>query len=327
MNISNQIKNNGIANALAGQAGKTMEKDEFLKLLVTQLSHQDPLKPMESHEFASQLAQFSSLEQLQNMNGTMEESIMSDYMMTQSINNTLATTLIGKTAVANGNKINTSQAIGTVLVERILDLIMVLLVFLLTFSSFPFYDKKIKIGITLSIALVIFSVILIIVTYKLNLLPKILRLKIFSNKLGQKIVLIINKLFEGTVSIFKNNNIILITLLSILIWSIYYYIGVIVLKACDITLGYADAGILLVISSLILGVPSLPGAAGTLDVGVKYTLILIFNISASKALTYSIISHAISYFPLLIIGFLYFLVSNVSFKEIKENNGGDFDKA
>ena len=62
------------------------------------------------------------------------------------------------------------------------------------------------------------------------------------------------------------------------------------LKACDITLGYADAGILLVISSLILGVPSLPGAAGTLDVGVKYTLILIFNISASKALTYSIIS-------------------------------------
>ena len=108
MNISNQIKNNGMANALAGQAGKTMEKDEFLKLLVTQLSHQDPLKPMESHEFASQLAQFSSLEQLQNMNGTMEESIMSDYMMTQSINNTLATTLIGKTAVANGNKITFS---------------------------------------------------------------------------------------------------------------------------------------------------------------------------------------------------------------------------
>ena len=90
------------------------------------------------------------------------------------------------------------------------------------------------------------------------------------------------------------------------------------LKACDITLGYADAGILLVISSLILGVPSLPGAAGTLDVGVKYTLILIFNISASKALTYSIISHAISYFPLLIIGFIYFLMSNVNLKEIKE---------
>jgi flagellar basal-body rod modification protein FlgD len=109
MNIENGIRNNmGLANAITGHAGNTMAKDEFLKLLVTQLSHQDPLKPMESHEFASQLAQFSSLEQLQNMNGTMEEGIMSDYMMTQSINNTLATTLIGKTAMASGNDITFS---------------------------------------------------------------------------------------------------------------------------------------------------------------------------------------------------------------------------
>jgi flagellar basal-body rod modification protein FlgD len=107
MNIGNSLGNNaGLANAIAGHTGNTMAKDEFLKLLVTQLSHQDPLKPMESHEFASQLAQFSSLEQLQNMNGTMEEGIMSDYMMTQSINNTLATTLIGKTAMASGNDIS-----------------------------------------------------------------------------------------------------------------------------------------------------------------------------------------------------------------------------
>ena len=118
----------------------------------------------------------------------------------------------------------------------------------------------------------------------------------------------------------------MIILLSLLIWIIYFYVGVIVLRACDIPLKYTDAGVLLVISSIIIGIPSLPGAAGTLNAGVKYTLVLIFNIPASKALTYSIISHAISYFPLLIIGFLYFLFSNVSFKEIKENNGGDFDK-
>lgn len=45
-------------------------KDEFLKLLVTQLQNQDPLKPMDDTAFIAQMAQFSSLEQMQNLNTT-----------------------------------------------------------------------------------------------------------------------------------------------------------------------------------------------------------------------------------------------------------------
>ena len=42
-------------------------KDDFLKILITQLRYQDPLSPMEDTDFIAQMAQFSALEQMQNL--------------------------------------------------------------------------------------------------------------------------------------------------------------------------------------------------------------------------------------------------------------------
>ena len=73
-----------------------LDKDAFFELLVTQLRHQDPMEPLDNREFISQMAQFSSLEQMQQMNSQMEQFL-------EGKNLAEKTSLIGKNVEINQN--------------------------------------------------------------------------------------------------------------------------------------------------------------------------------------------------------------------------------
>jgi len=84
---------------LATVGKKTLDRNDFMTLFITQMQHQDPLEPMDSTDMASQLAQFSNMEATMKMSDNLEKLL--GYQVSQ--NNLQLLTLIGKEVQGAGN--------------------------------------------------------------------------------------------------------------------------------------------------------------------------------------------------------------------------------
>ncbi|HUE96231.1 MAG TPA: flagellar hook capping FlgD N-terminal domain-containing protein, partial [Longimicrobiaceae bacterium] len=86
--------------------GGKLGKNEFLKMLVAQLRHQDPLSPMNADDMAAQLAQFSSLEMLTNISEAIEAQSALQQGLIASVHDTTAMNVLGKSVLAAGDLVH-----------------------------------------------------------------------------------------------------------------------------------------------------------------------------------------------------------------------------
>ncbi len=101
--VSQINSNSGTTTSAASNADKSIVgKDDFLNLLVTQLKYQDPLDPQDPTEYTSQLAEFSSLEQLMSVNTSIED------LSSLQVLNTMysSSSFVGQTVRMDGNTLS-----------------------------------------------------------------------------------------------------------------------------------------------------------------------------------------------------------------------------
>jgi flagellar basal-body rod modification protein FlgD len=87
----------------ADAPGGAMGKDQFMKLLIAQMQNQDPMNPMQGDQMAAQLAQFSSLEQLQQMNTTLSGQSDASATLLGAVQTNAAMGTLGHNVLAIGN--------------------------------------------------------------------------------------------------------------------------------------------------------------------------------------------------------------------------------
>ncbi len=147
MSFISPVATDSNGNAKATGSQQSLGKDDFLQLLVTKLQNQDPMNPSNDESFVAELAQFSSLEQMNNIADGITTANKYSYLSMQSINNSMASSLIGKEVQATYSDIYVKQG-DTPTLAFTSDQAAQSVTFTITDSSGTVVDKFTKDGVS-----------------------------------------------------------------------------------------------------------------------------------------------------------------------------------
>ncbi len=228
--------------------------------------------------------------------------------------------------LARKEPVSASAAFGTIVIERIIDVLTMLLLLALAMIVYPF-PAWVKKGGYLTCGFVITFFILLVVMKKnsetsLRLLRR--ATGFMPASLSDQVDHLARSFLQGIVPLAKSSHYVMVAFLSILVWVCYAYTFQLILHAFDFIAAYAlpwsAALVLLVITTFSILVPSSPGYVGTYHYLCQISLGL-FNVPASPALTLAFVAHGISFLPVLILGFIILWKEGLSISGLQKSAG------
>lgn len=230
--------------------------------------------------------------------------------------------------LANKEKISRTSAFGTILVERVFDVMSMLISFgicLIYFkqklsSTFGQYNLE---AISLYTSLVVLALVILLVIIIFNLekseiiIEKITK-KILPEKLHAKVHTVFISLINGFLFIRYPKYYLQILVLSVLLWLSYVYSTYLTLLAFNINLNMFDANLLLTMITFAMTIPLPANSAGIYHLFATATLVNIYGVDKEAAFGYATVSHLLGLLGLILIGTYYFLKENLNIKKAKE---------
>ena len=215
-------------------------------------------------------------------------------------------------ALSKDAKIETSTAFGSILLERIIDMLGLVFTMIIFASLYPFSDYSKKIMFYVAFVTLLILGIIIFLSFNQLLLTKFVE-----NFPGyRKITQLLKSLLDGLTSIrdFKKSGKIII--LTLLIWGIYFLITWLINISLGVGLDWIGVGVTLIFTSLAIALPAAPSAVGTYHAAAIYVLTELFLLDRSIAQSFAVVLHAVGLLPLILIGALYFIKSSVGLGDI-----------
>ena len=216
--------------------------------------------------------------------------------------------------------ISASEAFGTIVLERVLDMIGVLVVMVFFFVLYPFPPWLKLSGLVAGFGTGILILVLIgLALAQSEIKNKIFSWKIFQNPIGQKFRKVIENLVTGLVAIKSTKHLFAIIFHTIVMWVVYYACTYLVVLSINVPVDWIAVGVTLVATTLAITIPAAPGYIGTYHATAVLVMVELFGVQLADAQAFAVLVHAIGFVPFAIIGFGYFLTSSVKLKDVRKN--------
>lgn len=242
--------------------------------------------------------------------------VMVGYMM----NNILprAGELVRPYTIGKLEGIPKGAAFGTIVIERLLDtlsfLLLVVAIPLLyrgpLKETFPWLEST---GLIVSLATGALLALMMVMMLRRNWTDALLRLlgKIVPARFAERIEGAVHSFLDGAEFLKRPGGFLPILILSVLIWGLYAVMMYAAFFAFDIqALGFRAAIVVLAISSIGVAMPT-PGGTGTYHVLTTQTLLRLYAVDATVALSYATVTHAVGFIGVTVIGLYYFLRDHI----------------
>jgi len=221
--------------------------------------------------------------------------------------------------VSRREKVSFTSTFATIIVERVIDVITLVILFALVF--FFLSDQIITAFTEIDVNKVITVVALFIFVITASFYPPVFRflikviIKPFSEKFYEKISQLFEKFIKGFAIIKSPSKYFQLGLESVAIWFCYTVPMYLMFFSFSLhtssNLGFSDAILLIVISGIGTTIAPTPGAFGVYHVLISNSMILFYGLRSEEALAYATLTHGVNYLIQVIVGGLFFMRENI----------------
>jgi len=258
--------------------------------------------------------------------GILFSSMMIGYMMNSIIPR--AGEVYRPVLLANKEKISKASAFGTILVERVFDLLSLLISFGICMlfykdklsEAFEEYNLE-SISIYTSIVTLVLVIIGILMIFNLERSERIIEkitMKLLPEKFHQKVHNVFVSLINGFLFIRYPKYYFQIIILSVLMWVSYIAGTYLTLLAFNIDITFFDANLVLTMATFAMTIPLPANSAGIYHLFCTATLVNIFGVDKESAFGFATVNHLLGLLGLVIVGAVFFLKENLNVKKARQ---------